>query len=99
VSNKAWLFLIDRYPSYCLAQNRSFGLVQDLSSYQKLVGKTLPEILRGVVQKTEEIMWCFGNTSLGFFFRPEASAPWMAKGEALCSLSHGGRAPERKQKA
>jgi hypothetical protein len=35
----------------------------------------------------------------GFFFRPEASAPWMAKGVSPLQQSQGGRAPGRKEKA
>jgi len=38
-------------------------------------------------------------SSPGFFFRPEASAPWMAKGGSPLQQSHGGRAPGRKEKA
>jgi hypothetical protein len=37
-------------------------------------------------------------SSPGFFFHPEASAPWMAKGESPLQLSHGGRAPGRNEK-
>jgi len=29
--------------------------------------------------------YLFSGFSMGFFFHPEASAPWMVKGEALCS--------------
>jgi hypothetical protein len=36
---------------------------------------------------------------LGFLFRPAASAPWMVKGVSPLQLSHGGRAPDRKEKA
>jgi hypothetical protein len=35
----------------------------------------------------------------GFFFRPEASAPWMAKGFSPLQLSYGWRAPGRNEKA
>jgi hypothetical protein len=56
------------------------------------------EILIKFAEKLGEIVRLF-VISPGFFFRPEASAPWMAKGVSPLQLSQGGRAPGRNEKA